>query len=79
MKQKELIEIIGKTQDGNSIENGGLFSDFLLGIVEDNTDGEGNVDLEDVSMDLQYALSEFKRAQEAVSKEFEFESLKKYE
>lgn len=67
MKREVVINLINKTQDGGSITNqGDQYSKFLLECVDDNTNNEGLVDLDQVQSDISYGISEFKKALSAV-------------
>ena len=69
---QQVIETIGKTQDGGKLNPNDEYSKFLIAIVKANTTTDltaldsGEVDTEELASNLRYAISEFSRALKAV-------------
>lgn len=73
MKQDKFIKLVSKSQDNNPlvkmISSDDFLSRYLLGVIINNTDSTtGNVDVDDVLHDLEYAKHELGQAIKAVEK-----------
>lgn len=71
---QQVIEAVGQTQDGKKLSKKDEYSGFLITLILSNTEiksgpvDNGEVDTEELSSNLRYAISEFTKALAAVEK-----------
>lgn len=63
----KLLEALTTTSDGK-LKGGNAYDDFILAIIDDNTNKAGKVDIIEVNGNFSYMISELYKAQKILEK-----------